>query len=111
MHQPHQLQRHLAIDGLTLLRHVNHTHPTLTDLLQDFVRADGRSNHGIDQFAPLHFGISPAEALLMDPQQRLMLEVTWDALEDAGLTAEALAGSAGQPASPGAARQLVGLVG
>ena len=30
----------------------------------------------------------------MDPQQRLLLETTWAALEDAGLTAEQLAGSA-----------------
>src|SRR6266540_3013977 len=39
------------------------------------------------------FGISPREAAVMDPQQRLLLEVAWRALEDAGLPAEALAGS------------------
>ncbi|MET0402027.1 MAG: acyltransferase domain-containing protein, partial [Cystobacter sp.] len=47
----------------------------------------------IDQFDPLFFGISPREAVTMDPQQRLMLELAWEALEDAGIVAESLKGS------------------
>ncbi len=39
------------------------------------------------------FGIPPAEALRMDPQQRMLLEGAWEALEDAGLAADRLAGS------------------
>ncbi|WP_330464791.1 acyltransferase domain-containing protein [Streptomyces longwoodensis] len=39
------------------------------------------------------FGISPAEAADMDPQQRLVLQVAWESLEDAGLRPSALAGS------------------
>ena len=39
------------------------------------------------------FGVSPREAELMDPQQRLALEVSWEALEDAGVPPRALGGS------------------
>lgn len=39
---------------------------------------------GISEFDPLFFGISPAEAKLMDPRQRLLLQEGWKALEDAG---------------------------
>jgi acyl transferase domain-containing protein/acyl carrier protein len=39
------------------------------------------------------FGISPREAAHMDPQQRVFLEVAWEALEDAGQTTTSLAGS------------------
>jgi acyl transferase domain-containing protein len=47
---------------------------------------------GVDRFDPGFFGISPREAERMDPQQRLALEVAWEALEDAGLTLERVAG-------------------
>nr|WP_262062120.1 type I polyketide synthase [Streptomyces sp. STR69] len=40
------------------------------------------------------FGISPREALATDPQQRLMLETSWEALERAGIDPAALRGSA-----------------
>lgn len=47
----------------------------------------------IDRFDAQFFGISPREAALMDPQQRLLLETAWEALEDAGVAQESLAGS------------------
>lgn len=47
----------------------------------------------IDQFEPLFFGISPREAEEMDPQQRLVLQLAWEALEDAGIPASAIKGS------------------
>lgn len=39
------------------------------------------------------FGISPREAISMDPQQRILLETTWHALEDAGIPALQLSGT------------------
>ena len=47
------------------------------------------------QFDPDFFGISPREATVLDPQQRLMLEVTWEALDDAGMAGRAAGGSVG----------------
>ncbi|MFI1583927.1 type I polyketide synthase [Embleya sp. NPDC020630] len=46
----------------------------------------------IDRFDAAFFGISPREAAAMDPQQRLMLELAWEALEDARIVPARLAG-------------------
>ncbi len=48
-----------------------------------------------DRFDASFFGISPREALLMDPQQRVFLELCWNALEHAGVDPERFAGSIG----------------
>lgn len=45
-----------------------------------------------DKFDPQFFNISPKEAELMDPQQRLFLEEAWNALEDAGYSSKRLDG-------------------
>lgn len=44
-------------------------------------------------FDPAAFGISPREAEQMDPQQRLSLQLVWEALEDAGIPPSSIAGS------------------
>ncbi|HEY6877746.1 MAG TPA: beta-ketoacyl synthase N-terminal-like domain-containing protein, partial [Polyangiales bacterium] len=44
----------------------------------------------IDKFDAGVFGIAPREAVSMDPQQRLVLEASWEALERAGLKPESL---------------------
>jgi acyl transferase domain-containing protein/tryptophanase/acyl carrier protein len=45
----------------------------------------------VDKFDSLFFNISPREAEMLDPQERLFLEVAWEALEDAGYHPEGLA--------------------
>ena len=48
----------------------------------------------VDRFDAQAFGISPREAAQMDPQQRLILELCSEALDDAGVQADRLRGTA-----------------
>src|SRR5262249_38749871 len=47
----------------------------------------------VDKFDPLFFNISPKEAALIDPQERLFLETAWQTIEDAGYAKEGVSGS------------------
>jgi polyketide synthase PksM len=40
----------------------------------------------VDKFDPLFFNISPLEAQILDPQERLFLQTVWETLEDSGYT-------------------------
>lgn len=46
---------------------------------------------GVDQFDALFFSISPKEAELIDPQERLFIETVWETIEDAGYSKDAIA--------------------
>ena len=52
----------------------------------------GGFEDGIDQFDPVFFRMSAAEANFTDPQHRLFLMTVWRALEDAGYAPQALSG-------------------
>ncbi|MBB6553838.1 type I polyketide synthase [Nonomuraea rubra] len=69
----------------------NHS-PEYAAALRDAVR-HGSFLNDIEGFDAEFFGLSPREAELMDPQQRILMETAWEALEHAGLPPHALAGT------------------
>ncbi|WP_460930938.1 SDR family oxidoreductase, partial [Oleiagrimonas citrea] len=72
----------------------------LDDVYDPVAGTPGKMNtrHGgfisdIEEFDAAAFGIAPREAERMDPQQRAMLEIAWEAFEDAGLNRQAVRGA------------------
>jgi|LSQX01.1.fsa_nt_gb acyl transferase domain-containing protein len=55
--------------------------------------AENAYMNGIDRFDYNFFNISPREAGLMDPNQRIFLEVVWKAIEDSGYSGQCLRGT------------------
>ncbi|WP_018277419.1 type I polyketide synthase [Teredinibacter turnerae] len=55
-----------------------------------YTKQAGFLSQDLEEYDPLFFGISPREADVIDPMQRLLMEVAWEAVEHAGLTAEKL---------------------
>ena len=47
----------------------------------------------VERFDAAFFGITPREAVSLDPQQRMLLEMVWNALEDANIPASSIAGT------------------
>ncbi|WP_038168836.1 type I polyketide synthase [Thiomonas sp. FB-Cd] len=68
--------------------------PSALKLDPDYIKARGVIE-GIEQFDAAFFGISPREAALMDPQQRVFLELCWECLERAGHAPDATHGPVG----------------
>ncbi len=66
----------------------------------NYVKARGVVK-GADEFDAAFFGLSPRVAELMDPQQRVFLELCWEALESAGHLPSQYSGSVGVFAGTG----------
>ncbi|MGW4396863.1 SDR family NAD(P)-dependent oxidoreductase [Amycolatopsis nivea] len=53
--------------------------------------SEGGFVHDVGEFDAPFFGVSPREALAMDPQQRIVLELAWETFERAGIAPHSLA--------------------
>lgn len=66
--------------------------------------------NAVDKFDPLFFNISPLEAQIIDPQERLFLECAYKTLEDAGYTRKSLTNNSSQGGPGGKVGVYVGVM-
>jgi len=84
----------LLSQGLDAVREVPRDRWNIDEYYDPDPTAPGKMNtrfggflERVAEFDAEFFGISPREAIRVDPQHRLLLEVSWEALEDAGIAA------------------------
>lgn len=84
------------------------SYPSIRKMLSDpnYVRR-GSLLKGVDLFDASFFGLNPGEVEVMDPQQRLFLECSWEAVEDAGYDTERFPGLVGVYAGCGISKYLL----
>jgi acyl transferase domain-containing protein/NADPH:quinone reductase-like Zn-dependent oxidoreductase len=90
----------LLRDGVSAITEVPPARWNPDDMPAGDLSADAQAalRHGgfieqVDRFDAAFFGISPREAAVMDPQQRLVAELSWEVLEHAGIAPSTLSGS------------------
>ena len=90
----------LLSEGIDAIREVPGERWSLDEYYDPDVAAPGKMHtrwggflDRVDEFDADFFGISPREAVRVDPQHRLLLEVAWEALENAGIPPSSLAES------------------
>ncbi|MCR8843450.1 amino acid adenylation domain-containing protein [Paenibacillus sp. SC116] len=89
------------VDGVDCIRPLNEARKQDADFYISNINTEGRELNWaeggyldeIDKFDHAFFKITPKEASLMDPNQRLFLQAAWSTLEDAGYGGEQLKGS------------------
>ncbi|WP_394847043.1 amino acid adenylation domain-containing protein [Pendulispora brunnea] len=83
----------LLVSGGDAIGHVPEGRWSAAEFQESCTRAGGFVPD-LDAFDAQFFGISPREAVSLDPQQRLFLEMSWEALENAGQSPDELAETA-----------------
>jgi myxalamid-type polyketide synthase MxaE and MxaD len=90
----------LLCEGRSVIREVPAERWNVDEIFAGDAGSVGRTPHrwggfleDLERFDAAFFGISAREAPNVDPRQRLILEVAWEALEDAGILPESLSGS------------------